>query len=46
MGTAGGQQALAEYRYRVREVLGGSPVSEVAERTDEPAVAVRMAQTV
>jgi transposase-like protein len=27
------QQALAEYRYRaVREVLGGSPVGEVAER--------------
>ena len=27
------QQALAEYRYRaVREVLGGSPIGEVAER--------------
>ena len=27
------QQVLAEYRYRaVREVLGGSPVGEVAER--------------
>jgi transposase len=36
VGTVGGrvdQQALAEYRYRaVREVLGGSPIGEVAER--------------